>query len=143
MKENLCFCGHDCARCRTRLATVRKDSALREQSRLFYRETFGMDLPAEKLHCLGGRSKERFFLSLDCPFRTCCIGRGIRACRDCTDYPCGMLADYQEKYVNKCNQESEKEERDETAYDAAPDGTDRRIPDSGRLDDTELAGGRD
>ena len=31
MKELLCYCGHDCARCLTYLATINDDEDLRKQ----------------------------------------------------------------------------------------------------------------
>lgn len=102
--ELLCFCGHDCARCVTRLATVRGDDALRKQSRRFYRETFGLDVPLADLHCLGGRSGAVMPLCRSCPFADCCRRRGIHRCADCPDSPCPALRDYTARYVNRCNQ---------------------------------------
>lgn len=99
-----CFCGHDCARCVTYLATLRKDEKLRRQSQHFYLETFGREIPLAKLSCCGGRSDNRFFLAHDCPFRSCAERRGLDRCTDCPDYPCPPLDDYTAKYVNRCNQ---------------------------------------
>ena len=104
MKHDFCFCGHDCARCVTRLAAVRNDESLRERAREFYRITFGIDLPAEEIRCMGGRSDGIFRLCGECPFAACCRERGIASCGECPEYPCAMLADYREKYVNKTNQ---------------------------------------
>lgn len=104
MEQNLCFCGHDCARCVTYLATVRDDDGLRERSREFYRKSFGIDLPAEEFRCLGGRSDDVFRLCRECPFAACCRKRGLDACGDCPEFPCAMLAEYRGKYVNKTNQ---------------------------------------
>ncbi|MDD6800634.1 MAG: DUF3795 domain-containing protein [Firmicutes bacterium] len=104
MKKSICCCGHDCSRCRTYLATVNHDDNLRKQSQKFYKDEFGMDIPLEAVHCLGGRSEEVFFLCKECPWVKCCKERGIDVCSDCEHYPCGSLKQYQEKYVNKCNQ---------------------------------------
>ncbi len=101
---NPCYCGHDCARCVTYLATVRDDDALRRTSRRFYRDTFGIDIPSDKLCCLGGRSDTVMPLCRTCPFAACCRRRGIDRCADCPDYPCPAIADYTAKYVNRVNQ---------------------------------------
>lgn len=107
----LCYCGHDCSRCITFLATKHEDGDLREQSRKFYQEEFGRDIPLADICCSGGRSENIFILCRECPFRECCRNRGLTACGDCPDYPCGMLADYMEKYINRCNQFPEEDRR--------------------------------
>lgn len=97
-------CGHDCARCVTYLATVRDDDRLRCQAQQFYCDTFAVDLPLDVFHCLGCRSEDVFVLCRDCPFTACADRHGLTSCADCEDDPCPALADYQKKYVNRCNQ---------------------------------------
>ena len=104
MKELLCYCGHDCARCLTYLATINDDEELRKQSQSFYKTEFGIDIPLENIHCLGGRSEDIFCLCKECPFITCCKEHKTEMCSECCDYPCKKIKCYQEKYVNKCNQ---------------------------------------
>lgn len=99
-----CFCGHDCSRCITYLATVRNDENLRIQSQRFYKDAFNLDIPLNEMHCFGGRSNNIFKLCCDCPWMKCCRERKIDACSECAEYPCKPLAEYQAKYVNKCNQ---------------------------------------
>ena len=99
-----CYCGHDCSKCVTYIATQTNNEYLRRQAQSFYKEIFGLDIPLEKFYCNGGRSKNVFELCKECPFKKCCIERGIDACSKCSEYPCKEILDYQEKYVNKCNQ---------------------------------------
>jgi hypothetical protein len=99
-----CFCGHDCSRCVTYLATVSDDDELRKMSQQFYKDEFGYDIPLSEIRCMGGRSDDVFKLCHGCPWMKCCRERGIMSCADCSEYPCKPLADYQAKYVNKCNQ---------------------------------------
>ncbi|MBQ8288668.1 MAG: hypothetical protein IJX76_07870 [Clostridia bacterium] len=41
----------------------------------------------------------------ECPWVRCAKERGLTAaCADCGEYPCKPLAEYLNKYVNKCNQ---------------------------------------
>ena len=99
-----CYCGHDCSKCVTNIATQTNNDDLRRQAQRFYKESFGLDIPLEKFYCDGGRSKNVFELCKECPFKKCCIEHGIDACSKCSEYPCKDISDYQEKYVNKCNQ---------------------------------------
>lgn len=101
---NLCYCGHDCAKCVTYLATKNNNDALREQSRRFYQEEFGQDIPLEQFNCSGGRSDDVFALCQECPFKRCCKEKSVESCCECPEYPCKTLSDYQAKYVNQCNQ---------------------------------------
>lgn len=99
-----CYCGHDCARCNTYIATQRNDDILRKKSQGFYKETFGLDIPLEEFNCEGGRSDNRFGLCRDCPFVKCCKKHYVSSCGECPEYPCKEISDYQIKYVNKSNQ---------------------------------------
>ena len=99
-----CYCGHDCSKCVTYIATQTNNEDLRRQAQSFYKESFGLDIPLEKFYCDGGRSKNVFELCKECPFKKCCIEHGIDTCSKCSEYPCKDISDYQEKYVNKCNQ---------------------------------------
>lgn len=99
-----CYCGHDCARCNTYIATQRNDDKLRKQSQRFYKETFGLDIALEEFNCEGGRSDNRFGLCRDCPFVKCCKEHHAASCGECPEYPCKEIFDYQIKYVNKSNQ---------------------------------------
>lgn len=100
----LCYCGHDCSRCVTYLATIYQDERLRQQAKDFYQTSMGREIPLDQIHCLGGRSDDIFFLCADCPWMQCCKEQGISSCSECSKYPCKPLADYEKKYVNKCNQ---------------------------------------
>ena len=97
-------CGHDCMRCVTYAAAQTDSDDLRRQSQAFYKEQFGMELPLNKFHCGGCRSADVFELCGECPFKKCCGERGIEACDQCPEYPCREMADYRERYVNRCNQ---------------------------------------
>lgn len=97
-------CGHDCLRCVTYLAAQDDDDELRRRSQAFYRNAFGVDLPLGEFNCDGCRSQKVFALCRECPFRGCCAEHGVERCDDCPDFPCDDIADYREKFVNKCNQ---------------------------------------
>ena len=104
MNQLMCCCGHDCSRCLTYLATINNDENLRKQSQSFYKTEFAIDIPLKDIHCLGGRSEDVFCLCKECLFIKCYKEHEIEMCSECCDYPCEKIKDYQEKYVNKCNQ---------------------------------------
>ena len=104
MNQLICCCGHDCSRCLTYLATINNDENLRKQSQSFYKTEFVIDIPLKDIHCLGGRSEDVFCLCKECPFVKCCKEHNVERCIECFEYPCKTIKEYQEKYVNKCNQ---------------------------------------
>lgn len=111
-KDYIGCCGHDCSKCITFLATVQNDDTLRKQSQQFYKTMFGLDVPLDEVNCLGCQSDNVFKLCKSCPFVKCASERKNAACSECIEYPCNALAEYQEKYVNKYNQISCKNDRE-------------------------------
>lgn len=103
-----CYCGHDCSRCITYIATINNDENLKAQVKEFYKNQFCYDIPIDEVHCLGGRSSEMFIFCRDCPFIKCCRERKISACVDCAVYPCKKIGEYEKKYVNKYHQIAEE-----------------------------------
>jgi hypothetical protein len=86
------------------VASCNGDENLRESARRLYHDELGIDLPAEAYKCAGGRSGKVFGPCAGCPFMKCCKEKGITACEECAEYPCDMLSEYQQKYVNKFGQ---------------------------------------
>lgn len=104
VRENNCYCGHDCTKCVTYIATQNNEDSLRKRSQRFYKDTFGLDIPLEKFNCCGGRSNRVFELCKECPFVKCCKEHGVDFCSECPEYSCKDISDYEATYVNKCNQ---------------------------------------
>ncbi len=104
----ICYCGHDCGRCYVYLATMEPDpEKAAEYRRLamdFYRDEMGLDLSPETLICRGGHSDTVMAVCGDCPFRRCCREKRIERCADCDGYPCGTLAAYAKRWVNRGGQ---------------------------------------
>ena len=103
--SSVCYCGHDCSKCVTFMATKQSDDRLRAESQRFYKAAFGLEIPLEKLACEGGRSSKVFDPCKECPFVRCCKEHAVASCDACPEYPCKDISDYREKYVNKCNQQ--------------------------------------
>ncbi len=104
----ICYCGHNCSKCVTYNATKKDDDNLKAQAKEFYQSSFGLIVPLDKIRCCGGKSDDIFELCIDCPFVKCCRSKGIDFCKSCDEYPCKMIAEYENKYVNKCNQIKEE-----------------------------------
>lgn len=98
-----CFCGHDCSRCVTYLATVNNDDNLRLHSQEFYRDFMKREIPLCDINCHGGKSNDALCVCNDCPFMKCCKEKGIAACSECANQ-CSMFLEYGKKFVNKYNQ---------------------------------------
>lgn len=100
----ICYCGHDCSRCKTYIATINDDDIMRQEVIEFYKTTFQMDLKLNEINCLGGHSDTVMTACRECPWKSCAISKGIAHCTECDVYPCSPLAEYIEKYVNRYNQ---------------------------------------
>lgn len=100
----LCYCGHDCGRCKAFAATLDDDAALRAQVCAYYATEMRRTLAPESVYCLSGRSDVLMAGCADCPFMRCCREKGLSSCADCPQAPCGMLDWYQRTYVNRANQ---------------------------------------
>ena len=99
-----CYCGRDCSKCVTYIATQNNDDALRAKAQKFYKETFKMDIPLKKINCDGGRSDNVITFCKECPFAKCCKKKNIASCSECPKYPCRDISEYQQKYGKKCDQ---------------------------------------
>ena len=85
MKELIAYCGLDCEACEARLATVRKDDALRADVAKRWSELNGVEITPAMIHCTGCRTegpKTPYCESL-CPIRRCAADRGFGTCADC------------------------------------------------------------
>jgi len=94
----ICYCGIDCTHCKTFLATINDDDALRELVQGYYAE-IGHAMELEEIHCLGCRSDEMLPGCADCPYMKCGKEVGLKRCDECIVYPCESLNWYIENYV--------------------------------------------
>ena len=102
-----CFCGHNCARCFVYLAS-HGEPECRDKAVKFYAGKFGLKVSPDEVHCEGGRAEDElvFRLCRGCPFRKCCLMKGIDYCGKC-DSQCRDFVDYRERYVNKVGQKGQ------------------------------------
>lgn len=100
----VCYCGHDCSKCKTFHATLFDDNEMRKEIADYYKSTFGRDMSVNEIHCFSGRSDEVMQYCLECPFMPCSKEKGNISCNECSEYPCQTLEWYIKTYVNKANQ---------------------------------------
>ena len=103
MNNHICYCGHDCGRCKVYRATIEDNDTLREEAAAFYSEGLGRDIPVADMNCHGGRSENVMKGCEECPFMACCKELELVSCLECTS-PCIMFLEYHQTYVNKANQ---------------------------------------
>lgn len=94
----VCYCGVDCARCRTFRATIDNDDEARKTVKAFYEE-IGCKIEIKDLNCFGCRSDETMSACADCPYMKCGKEKGLQRCDECKEYPCESLRSYIETYV--------------------------------------------
>jgi hypothetical protein len=95
MEEMIAYCGLECTKCPTFLATQNNDDAARAKTAVFYSEKFGFNLKPEEINCDGCLSDGGKLISYcqTCKIRECCRGRGLENCTVCEDQPCDKLAE--------------------------------------------------
>ena len=95
MNRFLGYCGLNCETCEARLATVRRDEALRRKVAKLWSELNGVEITPEMIRCEGCRmdgAKTPFCESL-CRIRPCAMARGYDTCGECPEMEtCGRLA---------------------------------------------------
>ena len=87
MKELIAYCGLDCETCDARVATIRNDETLRENTAKLWSELNGAPITPDMIHCVGCRTegvKTPYCASL-CPIRQCALGRNMETCGGCAD----------------------------------------------------------
>lgn len=85
MNQLIGCCGLNCETCDARIATVTKDSALREKTAALWTKLNGVTITPEMIHCTGYRvegAKTPFCDKL-CPVHNCVREKGLDTCADC------------------------------------------------------------
>jgi len=85
MNQYIGYCGLDCAKCDSYLATVNDDDALREKTAKYWSELNQVEIPPAAINCLGCRRDgvKTIFCSELCGIRKCALSKGFETCADC------------------------------------------------------------
>jgi hypothetical protein len=98
MSEMIAYCGLDCSRCPTFLATQNDDDAARAETAALYAEQFGLVFQPEDINCDGCRAlagKQIGYCRV-CEIRQCCLKKGLEHCVICEQEPCEKLLKFHE-----------------------------------------------
>lgn len=88
MKQLIACCGLDCETCDARIATVRNDNELREQTAQKWSVMNNApQITAETINCMGCRADgvKFAFCSDFCEIRKCVLLKGFNTCGDCKE----------------------------------------------------------
>ena len=88
MKTLIACCGLDCENCDARIATLRNDDGLREQTARKWREMNGVsEITAATIDCTGCRTAgvKFAYCSRYCQIRKCAADKGFATCGECAD----------------------------------------------------------
>ncbi len=98
MSKMIAYCGLDCAKCPTFLATQKDDDAAREKTVALYAEKFGMKLQKVDINCEGCLSEggKHIGYCQVCEIRHCCMNKGLEHCVLCPEQPCDHLRRFHE-----------------------------------------------
>lgn len=85
MNQLTACCGLDCETCNARIATLKNDNALREETAALWAKLNGATITPEMINCTGCRidgAKTPFCDKL-CPVHNCVREKGLDTCADC------------------------------------------------------------
>jgi len=87
MNQLIACCGLDCETCDARIATVKNDNKLREETADKWREMYQVqNITAESINCTGCRiDGAKIEHHNTCEIRKCCESKNFNTCGDCNE----------------------------------------------------------
>ncbi len=99
MDKIIGFCGLICTDCPAYLATVNNDDELRKKTAAKWSEMYKAEIKPEGIACNGCTTPgTKFHHCTECEMRLCGLGKGVRNCGRCAEYPCKTVKAFL-KYV--------------------------------------------
>lgn len=96
MAKMLSMCGLDCAACPAFLAHRTNDEALRARTAGEWSKQFGVELKPADINCVGCLKVKGVHIGhcTVCEIRKCGLGRKVKNCALCSDYPCETIGNF-------------------------------------------------
>ena len=92
MQKTIAYCGIDCAKCDTYIATQTNDNNLRKEVIENYKNNLKLDLKLEDINCDGCNSDGTlFFFCGSCRVRKCAKKKNYDNCAFCEEFICRKL----------------------------------------------------
>ncbi|HOE64115.1 MAG TPA: DUF3795 domain-containing protein [Candidatus Sumerlaeota bacterium] len=92
----IAYCGLDCGKCETFIATVNDDDNLREAIAKKWSEQYSAPFAAKDINCVGCKSAgaKIYYCEQLCEIRKCASAKNIAHCGICDKYPCSILKEF-------------------------------------------------
>ena len=92
----IAFCGLDCSKCETYLATQMDDDSKRSEVANKWSALYHKEIRPNQINCDGCKSNGRLFFHCEntCEIRKCCKTKGVGNCAVCGEYVCDTLAGF-------------------------------------------------
>ncbi len=89
----IAYCGIDCSKCRSYLATQSGNTEELETVAKRLEKIYRTEVKPEYVICDGCKTNKRhsYFCSSKCKMRKCCIDKNYDSCIECSDFPCKEL----------------------------------------------------
>ena len=89
----IAFCGIDCSKCKSYLATKSGKPEELEKVAEELAQIYNAEVKPEYVICDGCRVDKRhsYFCTNTCKMRKCCIEKNYDSCFECEEYPCTEL----------------------------------------------------
>mgnify|MGYP001550148015 CR=1 FL=1 len=96
MGDMIAYCGLQCSKCPTYLATRTDDDEARKRTAQMYAEKFGFNMKPEDINCDGCHSESGLLIRYcqTCEIRKCGMEKGIDNCTSCKEQPCEKLNEF-------------------------------------------------
>ena len=93
MEELIAFCGIDCSKCPAFIAKATNDNELRKKTADEWSKQFGSAFNTDEINCDGCTSETDVHIAYCgmCEIRSCGIGKKVKNCAYCDEYPCDKL----------------------------------------------------
>ena len=104
-RKQIGICGLDCSSCAAFIAAKNNDEVLRRKTAREWTQRYQKDdrgrpaIKPEDINCNGCLSKGPIYLYCrQCKIRQCGFKKGIRNCKECSDYKCEELKELQSHF---------------------------------------------
>jgi hypothetical protein len=96
MAKILSMCGLDCAVCPAFIAHKTDDQALRAKTAVEWSQQFHADLKPADINCVSCLKLKGVHIGHcgECEIRKCGLGRKVKNCALCSDYPCATIGQF-------------------------------------------------
>jgi hypothetical protein len=96
MSEMIAYCGIQCDKCDTFIATKHDDNTKRQEIASKWSKQFNSEFTPDQINCVGCKSEDGplFFYCSSCEIKKCATQKGVLTCAHCEDFGCETLEQF-------------------------------------------------